>query len=76
MARLANRTAIVTGGASGIGESTVRALHAVPEIVDSNEERGHALVQELSTERAMAFTANACYPAARKAWRSTFDRAR
>lgn len=43
-------TAIVTGGASGLGEATVRMLAANGAnivILDLNEERGQALVQEL-----------------------------
>ncbi|WP_253448672.1 SDR family NAD(P)-dependent oxidoreductase [Halomonas sp. Y3] len=41
---------VVTGGASGLGEATVRALHAAGGrvvIADLNVERGEALAQEL-----------------------------
>jgi len=47
-------SAIVVGGASGLGEATVRALHAqgaVVTIADVNDERGHTLAAELG-ERA------------------------
>jgi NAD(P)-dependent dehydrogenase (short-subunit alcohol dehydrogenase family) len=47
---LAGRTALVTGGASGLGEACVRALvaaHASVTIADLNEARGEALAQEL-----------------------------
>lgn len=45
-----NATALVTGGASGLGEATVRMLAANGAnvvIVDLNEERGNALADEL-----------------------------
>ena len=44
------KTAIVTGGASGLGEATVRLYHgmgAKVAIFDMNEDRGKALVAEL-----------------------------
>lgn len=47
---LAGRTALVTGGASGLGEACVRALVAAQAsvtIADLNEERGQALAHEL-----------------------------
>lgn len=47
---LQNATAIVTGGASGLGEATVRMLvtnGANVVILDLNEERGNALAEEL-----------------------------
>ncbi|WP_031499339.1 SDR family NAD(P)-dependent oxidoreductase [Bryobacter aggregatus] len=47
---LAGRTAIVTGGASGLGEACVRALAAAQctvVIADLNEEKGTALAHEL-----------------------------
>ena len=47
---LQNSTAIVTGGASGLGESTVRILTANSAnvvILDLNDERGNALAKEL-----------------------------
>jgi len=42
--------AIVVGGASGLGEATVRALHAAGALVtiaDVNAEKGEALAAEL-----------------------------
>ncbi|WP_020396351.1 3-hydroxyacyl-CoA dehydrogenase [Thiolinea disciformis] len=48
--KFAGNTFIVTGGASGLGEASVRALHAAQAnvvIADLNVERGHALVAEL-----------------------------
>lgn len=47
---LQNATALVTGGASGLGEATVRMLvqnGANVVIVDLNDERGNALAEEL-----------------------------
>ncbi|QIP11948.1 3-hydroxyacyl-CoA dehydrogenase [Spirosoma aureum] len=47
---LNSSTALVTGGASGLGEATTRLLAsngANVVIVDLNEERGHALAEEL-----------------------------
>ncbi len=47
-------SAIVAGGASGLGEATVRGLHArgaVVTIADVNAERGHALAAELGGGR-------------------------
>jgi NAD(P)-dependent dehydrogenase (short-subunit alcohol dehydrogenase family) len=47
--------AIVTGGASGLGEATVRALHAhgaLVTIADVNAEKGQALADELGLEFA------------------------
>ncbi|MCX6613505.1 MAG: SDR family oxidoreductase [Acidobacteria bacterium] len=47
---LAGRTALVTGGASGLGEACVRALVAAQAsvtIADLNEARGQALAAEL-----------------------------
>jgi NAD(P)-dependent dehydrogenase (short-subunit alcohol dehydrogenase family) len=46
-------SAIVSGGASGLGEATVRALHArgaIVTIADVNSERGEALASELGTQ--------------------------
>jgi 3-hydroxyacyl-CoA dehydrogenase / 3-hydroxy-2-methylbutyryl-CoA dehydrogenase len=48
---IAGRSAIVVGGASGLGEATVRALHergAELTIADVNAEKGEALAAELS----------------------------
>jgi NAD(P)-dependent dehydrogenase (short-subunit alcohol dehydrogenase family) len=45
--------ALVAGGASGLGEATVRRLHsggARVVVADLNEERGQALAQELGSE--------------------------
>lgn len=47
---IAGRGALVAGGASGLGEATVRALHergAVVTIADVNAEKGEALASEL-----------------------------
>lgn len=47
---LKGKTAIVTGGASGLGEATVRRYHAGGArvaIFDMNEARGKAIVEEL-----------------------------
>ncbi|MBL4826444.1 MAG: 3-hydroxyacyl-CoA dehydrogenase [Spongiibacteraceae bacterium] len=47
-----NKVAIVTGGASGLGEATVRrfaSLGAKVTIFDMNEQRGGALVEELGS---------------------------
>jgi NAD(P)-dependent dehydrogenase (short-subunit alcohol dehydrogenase family) len=46
-------SALVTGGASGLGEATVRALHAAGAtvtIADVNAEKGEALAAELGLE--------------------------
>jgi NAD(P)-dependent dehydrogenase (short-subunit alcohol dehydrogenase family) len=48
--QLQNATALITGGASGLGEATVRRFAeqgANVVIIDLNEERGQALAQEL-----------------------------
>ncbi len=50
MSRLAGRTAIITGGASGIGAASVRLFveeGARVLIADMQEQRGQALAQEL-----------------------------
>jgi len=54
------KTAIVTGGASGLGEATVRRYHANGAniaIFDMNAERGAALVSELG-KRAAFYNVN------------------
>jgi NAD(P)-dependent dehydrogenase (short-subunit alcohol dehydrogenase family) len=51
--RIEGSAALVAGGASGLGEATVRRLHdggAVVTIADVNEERGKALAEELGAE--------------------------
>jgi NAD(P)-dependent dehydrogenase (short-subunit alcohol dehydrogenase family) len=51
--RIQNSSAIVVGGASGLGEATVRALHgngAVVTIADVNADKGQALASELGLE--------------------------
>ncbi|MEM6803065.1 MAG: 3-hydroxyacyl-CoA dehydrogenase [Bacteroidota bacterium] len=48
-----NKVAIVTGGASGLGEATTRMLHthgAKILVMDLNMDRGKALVEELGKE--------------------------
>jgi NAD(P)-dependent dehydrogenase (short-subunit alcohol dehydrogenase family) len=50
---IADSAAIVAGGASGLGEATVRALHergALVTIADVNAEKGQALAGELGLE--------------------------
>ena len=57
-------TALITGGASGLGAATTRALHgsgANVLIVDLNDELGEALVSELG-ERAAYAHANVVNP--------------
>jgi len=51
--RIAESSAIVVGGASGLGEATVRALHAqgaLVTIADVNADKGSALASELELE--------------------------
>src|SRR2546421_1636007 len=51
--RIEGSAALVAGGASGLGEATVRRLHAggaTVTIADVNEERGQALAQELGDD--------------------------
>ncbi|NIB42345.1 SDR family oxidoreductase [Pseudomaricurvus alkylphenolicus] len=48
--QLENSVAVITGGASGLGEATVRKFHsmgAMVSIFDMNDEAGEALVKEL-----------------------------
>ena len=50
---IAGSSALVAGGASGLGEATVRALHergALVTIADVNAEKGNALASELGLE--------------------------
>lgn len=59
--KVSQTIAIVTGGASGLGEATTRNLvsgGAKVAIFDLNEERGHALVQELGSESVAYFQTN------------------
>jgi NAD(P)-dependent dehydrogenase (short-subunit alcohol dehydrogenase family) len=51
--RIEGSSAIVVGGASGLGEATARALHAqgaIVTIADVNAEKGAALASELGVE--------------------------
>jgi len=51
--KIEGSSAIVVGGASGLGEATVRALHsrgAVVTVADVNAEKGAALAEELGVE--------------------------
>jgi NAD(P)-dependent dehydrogenase (short-subunit alcohol dehydrogenase family) len=53
--KIESSSALVVGGASGLGEATVRALHdrgAVVTIADVNAEKGAALASELGVEFA------------------------
>lgn len=55
----ANNTFIVTGGASGLGEATVRALHAHGAnvvIADLNTEQGEALAKALGQQTVFSRT--------------------
>ena len=55
--RIDENAAIVAGGASGLGEATVRALHergAHVTIADVNAEKGEALTSELGERAAFA----------------------
>jgi NAD(P)-dependent dehydrogenase (short-subunit alcohol dehydrogenase family) len=59
MSKFENQCVVVTGGASGIGEATVRAI--INEggsvlIADLQEERGQALASELGSRAAFHFT--------------------
>lgn len=48
-----NKVAVITGGASGLGEATVRrfaGIGAKIAIFDMNEERGSAIAKELGTD--------------------------
>ena len=53
------KTAVVTGGASGLGEATVERLHGLGAkilIVDMNKEKGEALCKKLGGDIAFALT--------------------
>ena len=55
MKRLNDKVAVITGGASGIGEATVRkfvAEGAAVSVWDLNQQRGHRLANELSGQGA------------------------
>lgn len=57
--KIEGKTAIVTGGASGLGEAVVRRfadLGARVVMIDLNEERGLALVDELGSQAAFVKT--------------------
>jgi NAD(P)-dependent dehydrogenase (short-subunit alcohol dehydrogenase family) len=54
--RIEGNSAIVVGGASGLGEATARHLHslgALLTIADVNAEKGHALASELGAQFAV-----------------------
>jgi NAD(P)-dependent dehydrogenase (short-subunit alcohol dehydrogenase family) len=62
--RIEGASALVAGGASGLGEATARALHAAGArvvIADLNAQRGEALAAELG-ERAVFAEANVVEP--------------
>src|SRR5437763_10173808 len=55
--RFSGAAALVTGGASGLGEATARRLHgrgAAVVLADLNEERGRAVADELGDGAAFA----------------------
>jgi NAD(P)-dependent dehydrogenase (short-subunit alcohol dehydrogenase family) len=59
MSRLPGKVALITGGASGIGEATVRlfwAEGAAVVIADIQDERGHRLASELGNRTAYTHT--------------------
>jgi 3-hydroxyacyl-CoA dehydrogenase/3-hydroxy-2-methylbutyryl-CoA dehydrogenase len=54
---ISGKTALITGGASGLGEATVRRLHGLGAnvcVMDLNQERGESLCQELGRRAAFA----------------------
>ncbi|NIB44665.1 SDR family oxidoreductase [Pseudomaricurvus alkylphenolicus] len=58
---ISGKVAIVTGGASGLGEATVKAYvekGAQVAIFDMNAERGDALVNELGADKVAFFNVN------------------
>lgn len=61
--QLQDKVAIVTGGASGLGEATVRAYverGASVAIFDMNEARGQSIAEELGSDRVAYFDVNVC----------------
>ncbi len=60
---IAGNTALITGGVSGLGGATARALHeagANVVMVDLQEEQGAGMVGELGGERAAFVRADVC----------------
>lgn len=58
---ISGKVAVVTGGASGLGEATVRAYvekGGKAAIFDMNAERGNALVNELDADKVAFFNVN------------------
>ena len=58
---ISGKVAVVTGGASGLGEATVRAYvekGSKAAIFDMNAERGNALVNELGVDKVAFFNVN------------------
>lgn len=58
---ISGKVAVVTGGASGLGEATVRAYvekGGKAAIFDMNAERGNALVNELGVDKVAFFNVN------------------
>ena len=54
--QIKNKVAIVTGGASGLGQATAEALvHAGAKVAlfDLNDDLGHAVVQQLGAANAL-----------------------
>jgi NAD(P)-dependent dehydrogenase (short-subunit alcohol dehydrogenase family) len=53
------KTAVITGGVSGLGEATARLLHSMEAnvvLLDVNQDRGLALCEELGKRAAFALT--------------------
>lgn len=60
---IAGNTALITGGVSGLGGATARALHeagANVVMVDLQEEQGAGMVEELGEQRAAFVRADVC----------------
>lgn len=71
MPRLANKIAVITGGAAGIGLATARlfvAEGATVLLVDLQQDALHAAVAELGAERASAVVADVSDPAQTQAY--------